>query len=276
MNSKEQPWNWPEPLQVPAQTLCDWPELDWQQGLPPRRLSPSQTSCSCGSSWFGGSCLGGCRAGRLCSRSRSAALCAAAFLLLRVFLVAAGSLAVVLADSVGGCQPSCSSCWFFSPPFCCWLELSVAGRIGGAGFRFLALRRFFLGVVVEAEVSAAADSSADALASFFVFFFFFLLVVVEAWSSVELAWGLAMAEIPLSTKNMQSAMVHILSLVCSLFMISSLVPDRSQGTAEACLRGAEALPDRPQRATIMTLRPPGVNQGFPGNCGAGALARALN
>ena len=117
-------------------------------------------------------------------------------------------------------------------------ELAVAVLVESA---FLLFFDFFLAVVVV-EVSAAVDWSADALASFFVFFFFFLLVVVEAWSSVELAWGLAMAEIPLSTKNMQSAMVHILSLVCSLFMISSLVPDQSQGTSEACLRGAECFP----------------------------------
>jgi hypothetical protein len=66
-----------------------------------------------------------------------------------------------------------------------------------------------------------------ALASVFVvvFFFFFFVVVVEAWSSGALAWGLAMAEIPVSTTNMQSAIVHPLSLVCSLLMTSSLVPD---------------------------------------------------
>jgi len=35
-----------------------------------------------------------------------------------------------------------------------------------------------------------------------------------------------MAEIPLSMKNMQSVIVHVPSLMCSLFMISSLVSGR--------------------------------------------------
>jgi hypothetical protein len=50
-----------------------------------------------------------------------------------------------------------------------------------------------------------------------------LVVEVVAWSSGVLAWGLAMADIPVSTKNMQSVIVHVLSLMCSLFMISSPV-----------------------------------------------------
>jgi hypothetical protein len=98
---------------------------------------------------------------------------------------------------------------------------------------------------VDALVSAVA-----------FFFFFFLVVVVEAWSSVELAWGLAMAEIPVSTKNMQSVMVQILSLVCRLLMISSLVPDRPQLSAEA-LSGAQGASRFAGEANIMTLRPIG-------------------
>jgi hypothetical protein len=35
-----------------------------------------------------------------------------------------------------------------------------------------------------------------------------------------------MAEIPVSTKNMQSVIVQILNLICGLVMISSLAPDR--------------------------------------------------
>ena len=171
-----------------------------------------------------------------------APLSAAAFLLLRVFLVVAGSLAVVLADSVAAVSDFLLFLVVFFDAVLLLAELSELAASVALDSAFLVFVDFFLAVVVDAEVSAAADSSADALASFFVFFFFFSLVVVEAWSSVELAWGLAMAEIPLSTKNMQSAMVHILSLACSLFMISSLVPDRSQGTSEACLRGAECFP----------------------------------
>jgi hypothetical protein len=164
----------------------------------------------------------------------AAPLSAAAFLLLRVFLVAADSVAVVPADSVAA---SVFLLVFFAAVLLL-VELSelAASVAPGSAFFF----DFFL--AVDAEVSEAADSSVDALASFVVFFFFFLLVVVEAWSSAELVCGLAMEEIPLSTKNMQSARVHILSLVCRLFMISSLVPDRSQGTSEACLRGAECFP----------------------------------
>ncbi len=41
-----------------------------------------------------------------------------------------------------------------------------------------------------------------------------------------LACGVAMAEIPLRTKNMQSVIVHVPSLMCSLSMISSLVSGR--------------------------------------------------
>ena len=170
-----------------------------------------------------------------------APLSAAAFLLLRVFLVAAGSLAVVLADSVAASAFLLFLLVFFAV-VSLLAELSELAASVALDSAFLLFVDFFLAVVVDTEVSAAADSSADALASFFVFFFLFLLVAVEAWSSVELAWGLAMAEIPLSTKNMQNATVHILSLVCSLFMISSLVPDRSQGTSEAFLRSAECFP----------------------------------
>jgi len=169
----------------------------------------------------------------------AAPLSAAAFLLLRVFLVAAGSLAVVLADSVAAVSDFLLFLLVFFAAVLLPAEVSELAASVALDSAFLLFVDFFLAVVVEA---VAADSSADALASFFVFFFFFLLVAVEAWSSVEVAWGRAMAEIPLSTKNMQSAMVHILSLVCSLFMISSLVPDRSQGTAEAGLRGAERFP----------------------------------
>ena len=169
----------------------------------------------------------------------AAPLSAATFLLLRVFLVAAGSLAVVLADSVAAVS---DFLLFFFAAVSLLAEVSELAASVVLDFAFLLLADFFLAVVVDAEVSAAADSLADGLASFFVFFFFFLEVVVEAWSSVELVWGPAIAVIPLSTKNMQSATVHILSLVCSLFMISSLVPGRSQGTAEACLRGTECFP----------------------------------
>ena len=79
--------------------------------------------------------------------------------------------------------------------------------------------------------------SGRGLASAFAFFFFFLVVVVEAWSSVELAWGFARAEIPVSTKNMQSVMVHVLSLMCSLLMISSLVPDQPLGECGSLPQG---------------------------------------
>jgi hypothetical protein len=169
-------------------------------------------------------------------------LSAAAFLLLRVFLVAAGSVAVVLADSVAAVSDFLLFLLVFFAAVSLLAEVSELAASVALDSAFLLFVDFFLAVVFEAEVSAAADSSADALASFFVFFFFFLLVAVEAWSSVELACGLAMAAIPLNTKNMQSARVHILSLVCSLFMISSLVLDRSQETSEACLRGAERFP----------------------------------
>jgi hypothetical protein len=58
-----------------------------------------------------------------------------------------------------------------------------------------------------------------------------------------------MAEIPLSTKNMQNAIAHVLSLVFSLLMISSLIPDQQQKTAETCLRGAKVLPGWPEGGT---------------------------
>ena len=103
----------------------------------------------------------------------AAPLSAAAFLLLRVFLVAAGSLAAVLADSVAACRPFCSSsCWSFSLPFRCRLKCR-AGRFVPAESAFLLFFDFFL-AVVDVEVSAAADWSADALASFFVLFLFLL------------------------------------------------------------------------------------------------------
>ena len=60
------------------------------------------------------------------------------------------------------------------------------------------------------------------LVSVFAFFFFFFVVVVEVLSSVEAAaWGLARALIPDMTNTMQSTIIHMLNLVCSLLMISS-------------------------------------------------------
>src|ERR1700690_2560004 len=65
-----------------------------------------------------------------------------------------------------------------------------------------------------------------------------------------------MAEIPLSTKNMQSAMVHVPSLVCSLLMISSLVSAGRSLPQGRC--GASRLAGG---GNIMTLRLIRVNRG---------------
>ena len=64
-----------------------------------------------------------------------------------------------------------------------------------------------------------------------------------------LACGLAMAEIPLNTKNMQSAIIHILGLGWSLLMITSFMPDRpyelrsSPGGAKGLAGGPAAAHD---------------------------------
>ena len=225
-----------------GQRLCDWPEPDWQQGLPP--TAPESISdflllrvlLVCGRS-----CLGGLSCWPTRSRSRCAALCGC--LLTLAGLLGRGRFGArwcwpILSPP---CRTSCSSCWSFSPPFYCWLKCQSWPH----RWRWIPLScssSIFSWRWWKLKCPRPLTGRRMRLRPVFVFFFFFLVVVVEAWSSVELAWGLAMAEIPLSTKNMQSAMVHILSLVCSLLMISSLVPDRSQGTAEACLRGAECFP----------------------------------
>jgi hypothetical protein len=118
-------------------------------------------------------------------------------------------------------------------------ELAVAAALESL---FLLFFLDFLAGLDKVSEEAAVWSSA-ALAALFAFFFFFLVVVVEGWSSGELAWNLAKAEIPDRTNSRQSAIVHVLSLVCSLLMISSLVP-KLPGWAGA---------------TIMTLHLIGVN-----------------
>jgi hypothetical protein len=102
------------------------------------------------------------------------------------------------------------------------VEAALAESVAAAS-AFLLLRDFL--VVVVGVSDAAAVGSAVALASVLAFFFFFLVVVVEVWSSGEAAWGLARAEIPVSTKNMQSVIVHVPSLVCSLLMDFLFPPD---------------------------------------------------
>lgn len=95
--------------------------------------------------------------------------------------------------------------------FFAFVSLAVAVSVDSA---FLL---FFDFLAEVAEVSVEAAESVDAL----VFAFFFLVVVVEVWSSAELAaWGLAKALIPDITNNTQSTVTHVLSLVCSLVMIS--------------------------------------------------------
>ena len=167
---------------------------------------------------------------------------------------------------------SCSSCWFFSP-------LRVAGgcRSIGAGScgisrcGFLALLRF-LGRWLPKRRSRRPDRR-PRLASVFVFFFFFLVVVVELWSSVELPPGAWPGrEIPDSTNNMQSAIIHVLSLVCSLLMISSSRSGLAVNNCGSAASGRLGASRPACGATIMTLRPVGVNQGN-GPCGADTLVR---
>src|SRR5579862_3744775 len=69
-----------------------------------------------------------------------------------------------------------------------------------------------------------------------------------------------MAEIPLSTKNMQSVIVHVPSLICGLLMISSLVRAGHNRALEAS-RGALWRFRAGQRGNIMTLQSAGVNRG---------------
>ena len=136
-------------------------------------------------------------------------------------------------------------------------ELAAAASVE-AGF-LLFFDFDFLAVV--SEVSVAADWS-DALASVFAFFFFFLVVVVEVWSSVELAaWGLARALIPDITNNMQSTIIHVLSLVCSLVMISSSRSGLALNNCRSAPQGVWGASRPVCGATIMTFRPMGVNLG---------------
>jgi hypothetical protein len=83
---------------------------------------------------------------------------------------------------------------------------------------------------------------------------------------VELAaCGLPRAEIPDRTNNMQSAIIHVLSLVCSLLIISSLVRLISPGlpitTAEVNPQGVQGASRHASGGNIMTLQPIRVNSG---------------
>jgi hypothetical protein len=149
---------------------------------------------------------------------------------------------------------------FFDPVSLAVAAVSVLAAAASVEAAFLLFFDFdFLAVV--SEVSVAADWS-DALASVFAFFFFFLVVVVEVWSSVELAaWGLARALIPDITKNMQSTIIHVLSLVCSLVMISSSRSGLALNNCRSAPQGVWGASRPVCGATIMTFRPMGVNLG---------------
>ena len=160
-------------------------------------------------------------AGAAAGAAAAAPESAAAFLLLRVFLV---GVAVVSADAVLAGSAAAAADFllfllvFFDPVSLAAAEVSDSAA-ASAEAAFLLFFVFLAGV---AEASVAEAESVDAPTSFFAFFFFFLVVVVEVWSSVELAaWGLARALIPEMTNNTQSTIIHVLSLVCSLVMISS-------------------------------------------------------
>ena len=53
---------------------------------------------------------------------------------------------------------------------------------------------------------------------------------------MELAlWGFARAESPDRTKSIHSTVIHVLSLICSLLMVSSLVRDPAVNSGEVRL-----------------------------------------
>ena len=77
------------------------------------------------------------------------------------------------------------------------------------------------------------------------------------------AWGIASALIPDMTNNMQSTIIHVLSLFCSLFMISSS-RRTGRGFSGSAPQGVWGTSRPVCGATIMTLRRIGVNLGNPG------------
>ena len=187
-----------------------------------------------------------------------------AFLLLRRLLDAGSRWLLCGCIGAGSCGIGGSSllallAGFLRRRFCRWPSIGAGG--GGIGQRFLALLRFLGGggrsIGRGGLIGGALRCSLSLLSSFSSWWL--------SWRFgrpvVLAAWGLAMALIPDSTNNMQSAIIHVLSLCCSLFMISSLVPDWpwSSGSAPQGVWGAS----RPVcGATIMTLRRIGVNRGM--------------
>jgi hypothetical protein len=177
-------------------------------------------------------------------------IAASAFLLFLLFFDPLAAVELSELAVAASAEASFFFLWdFFDPESLAVAAVSVPAAAASVEAAFLLFFDFdFLAGV--SEVSVEADLSADPLVSVFAFVFFFLLVVVvEVWSSAELAaWGLAKALIPDMTNNMQSPIIHVLSLVCSLVMISSSrfrtglrqLQKRASGRVgrfPACLRG---------------------------------------
>ena len=118
-----------------------------------------------------------------------------------------------------------------------WSPEVVASALFFLDFDFL--------VVVVAVVSDAALWSLAAPASVFAFLDFFFVVESVAWSLV-LAWGFASAGIIESANNRHRPAIHVLILMGSLFIGSSL------------MRGGWSSPDlelREARALLPKVRP---------------------
>jgi len=75
------------------------------------------------------------------------------------------------------------------------------------------------------------------------------------------AWGLARALIPDMTNNTQSTIIQVLSLVCSLVMISSSRSGLALDNCRSAPLGVGGTSWPVCGATMMTFRPLGVNLG---------------
>ena len=192
---------------------------------------------------------------------------AAAFLLLRVFLVPV-SPAVVDVSEAAGAAASAAAVFFFLV-FLAGVDVSAVvvseaaaalrqrhavflllrGFLGRGGRSVCRCRRWLI------AGSGAASSSSSSFSSWWLWW-----KSGRPWNSPAVR---AMAEIPVSTNNMQSAIVHILSLFCSLLMISSLVPGPAAINCGSFPQGRRGVPGGPSRGDHDDTSTMGSTQGIP-------------